>query len=155
MMDHVDIWLLTFEKIDILSNLQYMMHLSRHCWSLWCSWSITCRRCSKNIFILDLTPGFSGWAKTTAGWDEKHKILGFGVPYTRELMVYSLFSLNEMDSSFPLQIITFACGDLQKSDKGLLWNGIYSWEGLYLITIAMVISEKSKRTNRWVNVRKT
>ena len=27
-------------------------------WSLRCSWSIACRRCSNYIFILDLTPGF-------------------------------------------------------------------------------------------------
>ena len=38
------------------------MHRKRpyNCWSLRCSWSITCRRCSNYIFILGLTPGFSG-----------------------------------------------------------------------------------------------
>ena len=37
------------------------MHHSRRYigWSLRCSWSIACRRCSNYIFILDLTPGFS------------------------------------------------------------------------------------------------
>ena len=37
------------------------MHLSRQwtCWSLRCSWSNACRRCSNYIFILDLTPGFT------------------------------------------------------------------------------------------------
>ena len=41
------------------------MHLSRqhNCWSLRCSWSIACRRCSNYIFILDLTPGFNGLGK--------------------------------------------------------------------------------------------
>ena len=41
------------------------MHLSRqyNCRSLRCSWSIACRRCSKYIFILDLTPGFIGLGK--------------------------------------------------------------------------------------------
>ena len=34
-----------------------------NCWSLRCSWSITCRRCSNHIFILDLTPGFNGLGK--------------------------------------------------------------------------------------------
>ena len=29
-----------------------------NCWSLRCSWSIACRRCSNYIFILNLTPGF-------------------------------------------------------------------------------------------------
>ena len=40
-------------------------HLSRqlNCWSLRCSWSIACRRCSNYIFILDLTPDFKGLAK--------------------------------------------------------------------------------------------
>ena len=32
-------------------------------WSLRCSWSIACRRCSNYIFILNLTPGFNGLAK--------------------------------------------------------------------------------------------
>ena len=31
-----------------------------YCWSLRCSWSIACRRCSNYIFILNLTPGFNG-----------------------------------------------------------------------------------------------
>ena len=37
------------------------MHFIRqlNCWSLRCSWSIACRRCSNYIFILDLTPGFN------------------------------------------------------------------------------------------------
>ena len=38
------------------------LHLSKqyNCWSLRYSRSITCRRCSNYIFILDLTPGFIG-----------------------------------------------------------------------------------------------
>ena len=34
-----------------------------NCWSLRCSWSIACRRCSNYIFILNLTPGFNGLGK--------------------------------------------------------------------------------------------
>ena len=30
-----------------------------NCWSLRCSWSISCGHCSNYIFILDLTPGFN------------------------------------------------------------------------------------------------
>ena len=46
-------------------NLWYKSHLSRqsNCWSLRCSWNIACRRCSNYIFILDLTPTFSGLGK--------------------------------------------------------------------------------------------
>ena len=41
------------------------MHFIRqlNCWSLRCSWSIACRRCSNYIFILNLTPGFNGLGK--------------------------------------------------------------------------------------------
>ena len=47
------------------SSLKYKTHFSwqLNCWSLRCSWSIACRRCSNYIFILDLTPGFKGWGK--------------------------------------------------------------------------------------------
>ena len=34
-----------------------------NCWSLRCSWSITCRRCSTYISFLDLTPGLNGLGK--------------------------------------------------------------------------------------------
>ena len=34
-----------------------------NCWSLRCSWSIACRRCSNYIFILDLIDGFNGLGK--------------------------------------------------------------------------------------------
>ena len=37
--------------------------MQSNCWSLRCSWSIACRRCSNNIFILNLTPGFNGLGK--------------------------------------------------------------------------------------------
>ena len=44
---------------------KYKTHFSRqlNCWSLRCSWSIACRRCSNYIFILNLTPGFNGLGK--------------------------------------------------------------------------------------------
>ena len=39
--------------------------MKSNCWSLRCSWSIACRRCSNYIFILNLTPGFNGLGKDT------------------------------------------------------------------------------------------
>ena len=41
------------------------MHLSVQwkSWSLRCSWSIACRRCSNYIFILDFMTGFNGLGK--------------------------------------------------------------------------------------------
>ena len=70
---------------NILSNLQYKPHFNRplNCWSLRCSWSITCRRCSNYIFILHLTLGFNilrkdDWKprrETFKFWDLVHLIL--------------------------------------------------------------------------------
>ena len=50
---------------DIPSSLQYKTHFSRQLnwWSLRCSWSIACRRCSNYIFILNSIPGFNGLGK--------------------------------------------------------------------------------------------
>ena len=47
------------------SNIIIKSHFSRqlNCWSLRCSWSIACRRCSNYIFILNFTPGFNGLGK--------------------------------------------------------------------------------------------
>ena len=43
------------------SSLYHKMRLCRqlNCWSIICSWSIACRRCSNYIFILHLSPGFN------------------------------------------------------------------------------------------------
>ena len=54
------------EEKCLPSSLKYFKtHFSRqlNCWSLRCSWSIACRRCSNYIFILNLTPGFNGLGK--------------------------------------------------------------------------------------------
>ena len=56
------------------------MHPSRHlnCWSLSCTWSIACRRCSNYIFILYLTPSFNRLGKGKCiRRDENH--LSFGI----------------------------------------------------------------------------
>ena len=45
------------------SNRSCTFVANNNCWSLRCSWSIACRRCSNYIFILDLTSGFNGWGK--------------------------------------------------------------------------------------------
>ena len=44
---------------DIRRNLSRQWN----CWSLRCSWSIACRRCSNYIFILNWTHGFNGLGK--------------------------------------------------------------------------------------------
>ena len=53
---------------------QHKSHLSKQytCWSLRCSWSIDCRRCSNYIFIPTQHLASNDWAKTTVKRDEKH-----------------------------------------------------------------------------------
>ena len=63
-------------------------HLSRqlNCWSLRCSWSIACRRCSNYILILDLTHGFNGLGKDNLKTRrEKHWGLGDLAGYLLEV----------------------------------------------------------------------
>ena len=72
-------------QLTIPLSLWYKMHLSRqlNCWSLRCSWGITCWRCSNYIFILALTPGFNILHKDNCKprreafkfWDLVHLIL--------------------------------------------------------------------------------
>ena len=59
------------------SKIKYNQHLSRqqNCWSLRCSWSIACRCCSNYIFILKLTPEFSGLSKDN--WKTRREISKF------------------------------------------------------------------------------
>ena len=61
------------------ANLKYKSHLSRqyYFWSLrlrW-GWSIACRRCSKHVFILDLTPDFNGLGKDN--WNKRRETFTF------------------------------------------------------------------------------
>ena len=57
-------------------------------WSIRCSWSIACRRCSNCIFILDLTPGFNGLDKDNCKTRrEAFHFFGFGASYIRSFMV--------------------------------------------------------------------
>ena len=61
----------------------YWLDLCPQCRSVRCSWSITCRRCSNYIFILDLTFGSKGFGKDSRKtvresfkcWDLVHLIL--------------------------------------------------------------------------------
>ena len=57
-------WNVVLEVREYL-QISYKSHLCGqvNCWSLRCSWSIACRRCSNYIFILDLTHGFNWLGK--------------------------------------------------------------------------------------------
>ena len=81
------------------SNIKHHSR-QRNCWSLRCSWSIVCRRCSNYIFILDS--------------DETRNIevLGFGVAYIRGLMVCShtlTLTVSEISCS-PLPVTSVTMG---------------------------------------------
>ena len=76
------------------SNLWYRSRLStqRICWSLRCSYSIACRRCSNYIFILDLTPGFNGSDKDNCETRrDSFEFLWFGASYITDFTVYVLY----------------------------------------------------------------
>ena len=72
-------------RIILPSSLNYKTHFSRqlNCWSLRCSWSIACQRCSSYIFIVDATTGLNGLGKDNCKkrresvkfWDLLHLIL--------------------------------------------------------------------------------
>ena len=51
------------------------------------SWSIACQHCSNYIFILDLMHGFNGPGQLQDVMNNV-KVLGYGVPYIRVLMVH-------------------------------------------------------------------
>ena len=56
-------------RFELPSDLEYKAHFGnqQNCWSLRCSWSNACRRCSNYIFIPDLTPGFNAFQCNTRG----------------------------------------------------------------------------------------
>ena len=63
---------LIYSTIRSDNTYRQTSNISYTCWSLRCSRSIACRRCSNYFFIIDLTPDFNGLGKTTARRDEKH-----------------------------------------------------------------------------------
>ena len=46
-----------------VSNIRTNLSRQLNCWSIRCSWSIACRRCSNYICMLYLTPGFNRLGK--------------------------------------------------------------------------------------------
>ena len=74
-------------------------------WSLRCSWSIACRRCSSYIFILDLICGLGkDNGKTTR---ETFKFWDFGATYTEGFTVYTPYTYQD---------------NFQTDDKSVQWR---------------------------------
>ena len=67
---------LTPTKYRKVSNIRRTLVGNKNCWSLRCSWSIACRRCSNYIFILNLTRGFNGLGKDN--WKTRRETFMFG-----------------------------------------------------------------------------
>ena len=79
-----------YESLAAVYGVLVKMNLIRQlkCWSLRCSWSIACRRCSNYIFILDLTPVFNGLSRENGKTRrESFKFLGFGATFITDFAV--------------------------------------------------------------------
>ena len=78
-------------QFSLPSSLWYKTHFSKqlNCWSLRCSWSIACRRCSNYIFILHLTLGLNLLRKDKMEAETRNiYVFGFGAPYIRYFTVF-------------------------------------------------------------------
>ena len=80
------------------SNIRRILVLSRqlNCWPIRCSWSIACRRCSKNIFILDLTLGFNGLGKDNCKTRRKSFKFWYLVRLVSEILRYISLHLTQI-----------------------------------------------------------
>ena len=58
------------------SNIGCTLVGNKNCWSLRCSWSITCRCCSNYVFNLHLMLGFSGFGKQLQDQMRNMQVLG-------------------------------------------------------------------------------
>ena len=106
----------------------YKTHFSRllNCWSLRCSWSIACRRCSNYIFILQWTLGFNIWTKITTSRDEKR--LNFGIWH---VLYQRLYSSYPTIFQFQHQVLTH-CGLVTPyDDKDLSQLWLKEWLGAW------------------------
>ena len=85
-----------------------------YCWSLRCSWSIACRRCSNCIFILNLTPGFNRLGK----YDYKMRREAFKFWDLVQLILETYGSVLEHECSFHADLLTSVY-----SASGFLFSG--------------------------------
>ena len=88
-------------SLCVSSNLYYESHLIRQLnpGSLRCSWSMAGRRSSSYIFILDLTPSFSGLGKYNCK-TRRESFWGFGASYIRKfaVLIYMIWSMIQSES---------------------------------------------------------
>ena len=106
------------------------MHLSKHknCWSLRCSWSIACRRCSNYILILDLTHGFNGLGKDNIKTRRERSSFGDLVHLISEVswyyaLLYRLFILFTSSRTHPWLSNNLAIAALpqkEASERGVI-----------------------------------
>ena len=102
-------------------------------WSLRCSWSIACRRCSNYIFILDLTPGFNGLGKDNyktrretfrfSSWDLVRLILEIWRYLEKSLMCDFVFIAVAVVPIFGSVSYTWGTGNLRVNSLRPRQNG--------------------------------
>ena len=74
------------------------------CWSLRCSWSIACWRCSNYIFIFNLTSGFNGLSKDNYKITRETSKFWALVRLILETLRYILFLAQDNRGLFYLEI---------------------------------------------------
>ena len=138
------------ELMNPPSSLLYKPNFSRklNCWSLRCSWSIACRRCSNYIFILQLIFGYSNWPRyglRLSGWycnPEQHELCQalwiiagshfYAMEYwprLSELYLGHIFSLWNTDPcSLNSSLVTFLC-------YGILTHALWMIAGSHFYTV--------------------
>ena len=89
----------------------------KNCWSLRCSWSIACRRCSNYSFNLDLTPGFNALGQRQLQDERRNiEVWGFDASYIRASAVCYLSCLDDV---CPIHLGQFRDG-MQQQTFGFL-----------------------------------
>ena len=111
---------------EIFVGTLYKTNLSwqLNCWSLRYSWSIACRHCSNYIFILDLTPGFSGLGKDCKRRGESFQFSDL-VRLILKILRYLLICFPSSGKNLPESGCSHWCqqrGGSSTFHLGLLWK---------------------------------
>ena len=128
------------------------MHLSRqlNCWSLRCSWSIACWRCSNYIFILHLTSGFNILRKTTASRVEKNLSFGILVCLILEILRYIIIWTKYIPISGP-NSFNECYINLTLTPWAVIWGHSYISQTEISINVTVVHLNHFQGTSPWHN----
>ena len=125
------------------SSLSYKTHLSRqfNCWSLRCSWSIACQRCSNYIFILYLTPGFKRLGKNKCKTRRESFMFWGSVHLILEILRYVEISLKIQHNNCTF-VTTNICLLIPKmtttAAQGSFWVWAEPMRWRYIVTSSLI-----------------